>query len=43
VSQSPTICVSNSNAKSKACLRVSSMVTSSIVSAAAQMAKFHSC
>ena len=31
VSQSPTICVANSNAKSKECLRVSSMVTSSIV------------
>jgi len=39
VSQSPTICIANSNAKSKACLRVSSMVTSSIVAPLRQMAK----
>lgn len=39
VSQSPTTCVANSNAKSKACLRVSSMVTSSIVAPRRQMAK----
>ena len=43
VSQSPTICVANSNAKSKACLRVSSMVTSSIVAPLRQMAKSGDC
>jgi hypothetical protein len=31
VSQNPTICIANSNVKSKACLRVSSMVTGSIL------------